>query len=205
MTVTTRRLEGGTAQAELDELVLELLPRQGEWSPEDYLWLTDHTNRLIEFTDGYIEVLPMPTDTHQTTLKYFFLALHTFVQPHGVVHFAGLRLQVASQRFREPDLLLLRDARDGRRQDRYWRGADLVLEVVSPDKPERDLVTKRGDYAAARIPEYWIVNPLDETITVLRLGGETYVEHGVFRRGARATSTLLPGFAVEVAAVFDAD
>jgi hypothetical protein len=31
--------------------------------------------------------------------------------------------------------------------------------VVSADKPERDLVEKRGDYAEAGIPEYWIVNP----------------------------------------------
>ena len=34
---------------------------------------------------------------------------------------------------------------------------------------ERDLVDKRGDYAEGRVPEYWIVNPQTETITVLRL------------------------------------
>jgi len=33
------------------------------------------------------------------------------------------------------------------------------VEVVSKDKPERDLIDKRGDYAEARVPEYWIVNP----------------------------------------------
>ena len=196
----------GTSQAELDDLLAELLPRQGQWDAEGYLWLTDHTNRLVEFTDGHIEVLPMPTDTHQHILKYLFLALHAFVQPRGGdVCFAPLRVQVRPDAFREPDLVLLRDARDTRRQDRYWLGADLVLEVVSPDKPKRDLVEKRGDYAAAHIPEYWIVDPQHETITVLRLAGDAYVERGVFGRGARATSALLPDFAVDVAAVFDAD
>lgn len=78
-----------------------------------------------------------------------------------------------------------------------------MLEVVGHDKPERDLVEKRFDYAKGRIPEYWIVNPVDETITVLRLADNAYVEHGAFGRGAQATSALLEGFAVGVDAVFD--
>ncbi|MGN6758293.1 MAG: Uma2 family endonuclease, partial [Thermomicrobiales bacterium] len=89
-------------------------------------------------------------------------------------------------------------------QDRYWLGADLVLEVVSADEPARDLITKRREYAEAGIPEYWIVNPLDTTITVLVLRDGQYTEHGVFTRGQRATSALLPEFAVDVAEVFAA-
>jgi len=84
-------------------------------------------------------------------------------------------------------------------------GADLVLEVVSPDKPERDLVEKRSDYAEAGVPEYWIANPQTEMITVLWLEDDAYVEHGSFGRGSTATSALLPGFEVAVDAVFDAD
>jgi Uma2 family endonuclease len=92
-----------------------------------------------------------------------------------------------------------------RRQDRFRIGADLVLKVVSHDKPERDLDEKRSDYAEGGIPEYWIVNPLDETITILRLSDAAYVEHGTFGRGALATSALLEGFAVGVDAVFDVE
>jgi Uma2 family endonuclease len=90
------------------------------------------------------------------------------------------------------------------RQDRFWLGADLVVEIVGPDRPERDLVEKRGDYAEAGIPEYWIVNPDDATLTVLRLDGDTYSEHGVFRRGAVADSPTLTDFRVDVSSVFDA-
>jgi Uma2 family endonuclease len=79
-----------------------------------------------------------------------------------------------------------------------------VVEVVSPDDPERDTRVKRGEYAAARIPEYWIVNPMDDTVTVLTLVDQAYVEHGVFRRGDEVSSVLLDGFTVPVHAVFDA-
>lgn len=206
MTSTVHRANSSTSQAELDGLVADLLPRQGQWGPEAYLWLTDHTNRLVEFIDGYIEPLPMPTDKHQTILEYLFLALRAFLRPRGgTVHVAALRVEIRPGVYREPEVVALRDARDPRRQDHYWRGADLVVEVVSPDDPARDLVEKRGDYAAARIPEYWIVDPRDETIRVLRLEGDAYVEHGTFGRGASATSALLAGFAVEVGTVFDAD
>lgn len=55
------------------------------------------------------------------------------------------------------------------------------------------------------MPEYWIVNPEDETISVLCLEGGAYVEAGIHRRGEFAASILLAGFSAAVVAVFDAD
>jgi Uma2 family endonuclease len=76
--------------------------------------------------------------------------------------------------------------------------------VVSGDKPERDLVGKRGDYAEAKVPEYWIVNPQTETVTVLRLDDNSYADAGCYRRGESARSVLQPDFTIDVAAIFAA-
>lgn len=195
-----------TSQAELKRWLREVLPVQGTWSVEDYFWLTDQTKRLVEYTDGDIDLLPWPTSRHQDITQQLFFAFHAFVESQGgCVHFAGLRLRIRKAKFRAPDVLLVKDAKDVRRQNQFWVGADLTLEVVSEDKPSRDLIDKRHDYAEGGVPEYWIVNPQDETITVLKLDGGVYVEHGVFRRGDTATSLVLPGFSVSVDAVFDAD
>lgn len=178
---------------------------QGTWSEEQYLRLTDSHNMLLEFTDGSLEVLPMPTDKHQAILLSLVLAFFPFINAlGGKVLFAPLRLQIKPGRYREPDLMLLLNAEDPRRQNSYWLGADLVLEIVSPDNPERDTQVKRVEYAQAGIPEYWVVNPEDGVVTVLSLEAGQYVEHGVFRRGEKATSALLKGFGVEVSGVFDA-
>ena len=178
---------------------------QGLWTQDQYLAITNACNHLLEFTDGAIEVLPMPTRHHQAIARLLFLALFDFVSKRGgEVFYAPLRLRIRDGKFREPDLLLVRDAGDPRNQNAYWLGADLVVEVVGPDNPMRDLRVKRDDYAEASIPEYWIANPLDETITVLVLAGDEYVEHGVFVRGDDARGVLFPGFAVEVGEVFDA-
>lgn len=188
-----------------DGLELDLEPLQGLWSVEQYLTLTNQTNHLIEFTDGVIEVLPMPTKKHQAISLFLLLSLLAFVRPRGgAVFYAPLRIAVRPGKFREPDLLLVVDKDDPRAQDEFWLGADFVVEIVSPDKPKRDTEEKPRDYAEAGIPEYWIVNPLDETITVLTLVGDSYTPYGVFQRSAQAASKLLDGFSVPVDEVFDA-
>jgi Uma2 family endonuclease len=80
------------------------------------------------------------------------------------------------------------------------------MEVVSSDvkSHRRDYEEKRADYAQLRILEYWIVDPQTERITVLALKGKQYRIHGEFAPGQQATSLLLPGFAVDVTAVFAA-
>ena len=193
-----------TSQAALNALLCESMPRQGCWSEEHYLWLTDRTRRLVEFTDGYVELLPMPTVAHQAILSLLNDLFNAYLKPRGgFVLFAGLRVRIREGKFREPDLAALRSRSDPRNEARYWLGADVVAEVVSTDDPARDLVDKPADYAEAGIPEYWIVDPRAETVTVLTLAGRTYVEHGVFSRGDTATSPLLDGFAVDVTALFD--
>jgi Uma2 family endonuclease len=180
---------------------------QGTWTVEQYVRLTDHASRLVEFTDGKLELLPMPTDKHQVIIAFLYRLLFPYMdRMGGVILFAALRLQIREGKFREPDLMLLLDANDSRRQNAYWLGADMVVEIVSPDDPQRDTIVKRADYAEGHIPEYWIVNPTDETVTVLSLAddGTEYVGERVFRRGEAAASTLLPDLSVQVSAVFDA-
>jgi Uma2 family endonuclease len=193
-TVTTLTTALPSAQ-DWKDVLEEILPPQGRWSEDEYLVLTDHRNRLVEFTDGFLEVLPMPTDKHQAILAFLNEVFRAFLNPRGgKVRFSPLRLRIRPGKFREPDLLLLLSGADPRRQNRFWLGADLALEVVSEEKPERDLVEKRGDYAEGHVLEYWIVNPQTETITVLRLRGDVYEEAGIYRRGDTAASPILAGF-----------
>src|SRR5580698_6516585 len=86
--------------------VIDILERQGSWTEREYLALTDHLNRLVEFTDGFLEPLPWPTDSHQVILQFLLLAFNGFLTPlGGTVRFSGLRLRIRKGKFREPDLL----------------------------------------------------------------------------------------------------
>lgn len=185
-----------------------LYPLQGAWSDLDYLALTESTNRLLELTDGFVEVLPVPTSSHQRILLYLYSQLHAFVSPRrlGEVLCAALRVKLRDGKFREPDLVFMSDEHRNRIGEEYWEGADLVMEVVSKDAEsrKRDLRQKPVDYGEGGIPEYWVVDPQEERITVFTLQGQTYQQHGAFCRGELATSKLLDGFSVKVGDVFDA-
>jgi Uma2 family endonuclease len=190
--------------------IATLYPSQGDWSEEEYLRLTDSTNRLIEFTDGRVEFLEMPTEAHQLIMAFLFEALRNFVRDRdlGLVLFMGLRVRVRPSMVREPDVVFIAKENYDRRSNRYWSGADLVMEVVSPDDKsrDRDHRQKVEDYAEGKIPEYWIVDPKQQTIEVLKYSDadSSYEHHGVYRRGDAATSVRLPGFALDVSSVFDA-
>ena len=179
-----------------------LFPRQGEWTEAHYLAL--ETNHLVELVDGCLEFLPMPTDEHQGIVALFHLLLAPLIGAKGVVRFAPLKLRLYDGRWREPDLLLLLDAKSPRRKNDGWTYADLVMEIVSEGGEERDYEDKRADYARAGVREYWIVDPLQKLILLLALDGDAYREVGTYRPGDAVTSPLIDGLAVDVAAVFAA-
>lgn len=68
-----------SADADYAWEVATLFPEQGEWSEEAYLDLTDGANRRIEFTDGRLEFLLMPTEIHEAIVQFLLLALLPFV------------------------------------------------------------------------------------------------------------------------------
>jgi Uma2 family endonuclease len=184
-----------------------LFPAQGAWTERDYLALD--TNRLIELTDGYLEILPMPTLLHQLIVKFLFLQLdgHVSGASGGLTLFAPLPVRFRADLYREPDIVYLRPDRVAAMgKAKYPQGADFVIEVVSEgdEARERDYDAKRAIYAEHGVSEYWIVDPEQKQITVLSLDQSTkaYREQGVFKSGQQATSVMIAGFAVSVDAVF---
>lgn len=183
-----------------------LYPEQGDWSEEEYLSLTDHANRRIEFTDGRLEFLPMPTEIHESLVQYLFLALYQFVEMRalGKVYSTGIRLRIGSRKHRLPDVIFLHRDHFHVRHNRVWDGADLIMEVVSSDPKdrERDYKRKLLDYAEAKVTEYWIVDFERKIVIVHHLTGDRYSIHGEFATGQQATSVILEGFQIDVAKLF---
>lgn len=184
----------------------ELYPRQGAWTVEEYLLLDG--NRLVEFEDGSLEFLTMPSVGHQRVLGFLYQLLTAWAIAHrrsGPL-LAPLPVMIRPGKFREPDLVLPVETPSGAAQQLGSVAA--VFEVVSPDAKsrQRDYVVKRMEYAGAGIPEYWIVDPVDEKVTVLSLlpGAGEYTLHGEFSPGQQATSATLTEFQVDVRACFAA-
>ena len=167
------------------------------------------TEFAVELVDGRLSYLPMPRDLHGLICNHLFRRLDrllTTAHPGAVLQTRNVRVRVPG-RTREPDLVVLLDGDDPRRGPEVWTGADLCVEVVSPDDPDRDHDAKRAEYAAAGVPEYWIVDPRDRTaaddrgrsVRVLSLENGTYAE-AVYGDGKDTISPLLPGLTFGVTA-----
>ena len=187
------------------------LPYQGEWTEADYL--RREFEGRVEFDTGVLEFLPMPSILHQEVTAAIYRNVYQFAAERnlGKVLFAPVRVRTVNLpdelKHREPDVCFLRRGRFDRERENFWETADLVVEVVSEDDPDRDWVVKRREYAAAGIPEYWIADPRDRTLTVFALpdGATEYRRAGRYGAGETAASVLLDGLAVDVAACFDHD
>ena len=180
--------------------------RQRIWTEQEYLDLPG--GKLVEFDNGHVEVLPMPSEYHQDVALNIVTALRAFVRSKnlGKVLCAPMPMKVDLLKYREPDVLFKRKQKLAAdpKTTKFWDGADLVVEVVSDgtENRRRDLIVKRAAYAAAKISEYWLVDLENSKVTVLKLRGGKYVVHGTFRAKDQIQSALLPEFVLSVSDIF---
>ena len=155
-----------------------------------------------ELARGVLEVTEVPNDPHGVVVCNLYRAMSRYDAQHpGKIHRYGggnefrfwLPRMVSG---RNPDLgVVLHGA------PKDWRGrrvAALAAEVVSHGSIERDYETKRAEYLAYGLLEYWIVDPLKEQVTVLTRRGDAWDE-AVFRGEQVIRSLVRPGFATTVA------
>lgn len=182
----------------------ELLPGPGEWDEANYHFISER-GRLVELSDGNMEVLPVPTEYHQLLSKRIFRPLDDFVENSGLgeVRFAPLPVRLWPGKIREPDIMFMSKAHLDR-IGKYWGVPDLAVEIVSEGGETHDKRIKRTEYAQAGIGEYWIVDPVAQTIELLTLNHET----GSYNPGTLLTtadtleSSMLPGFSLSLAQLF---
>ena len=83
---------------------------------------------------------------------------------------------------------------------------DFVVEILSKKTALTDRTTKKEDYAAHGIGEYWIIDPQKQIIEQYLLISETdtsYFKPYIYRIGDDISSRVIEGFTIPVQAVFD--
>jgi len=184
--------------------ILEFFPYQGEWSEAEYLELAANTNRVVELSEGHLEVHDMPTDFHQLIVVRLISILYPFVLARklGHVRVSPLPVRLWPGKFREPDLIFMSNQHASRIGEQFWECPDLVVEVLSEGSRNLDRVQKKAEYARAGIPEYWIVDPQTRTVEVYRLENEQYALHHTLTPGDRLTSHQFPGLELSIEELF---
>ncbi len=169
-------------------------------SLEDFLNYDDGTDARYELEDGRLLRMPSESDINQRIASFLLIYFAQLGIPFYRLRIGTEVATIASRAtVRLPDLMVLTEE-----LAQVMAGASrsivmldmpppqLVVEVVSPGKKkeERDYRYKKSQYQARGIAEYWIVDPIQEQITVLSLVAGLY-EEAVFSGDEAISSALL--------------
>lgn len=149
---------------------------------EEYLTYSDGTDNRFEFVEGRLILMPPATGFHEEIIAWLLTRLTLEVIQRSLplqVRPNGTEVRTTGRRTRRPDVIVItqQQADEIRNVSAILETPPpLVVEVVSPESIGRDYETKTLEYAAFGIPEYWIVDPLLNRVSVLLLVDGVYEE-----------------------------
>ena len=157
-----------------------------------------------ELINGELYQMPPASGEHQFLMDFLVRMINNFataMQPSLGLAFSNLGLAISELYAPTPDVIYLRSENLRLVKGSFVEGVpDVVIEILSSDR-NRDLLMKRGLYADAGIPEYWIVDPANGSIAVLELSGRAYSERTLGRGDTLTTPTIL-GFELPLEHLF---
>lgn len=136
-----------------------------------------------EILDAALVMSPPPGAAHQRASFRLSLLLHQAAAPAGLeVLPAPFAWRIGPGQVPEPDLIV---AAPEVITERAIEGAPvIVVEVLSASGRDRDLFDKRRIYAAGGAAWYWVVDPAEPSLNVLRLSGGAYIDEAHVVGGA---------------------
>jgi Uma2 family endonuclease len=175
---------------------------------EEFLSYDDGTDTWYELENGELVAMPAESEINRRIAMFLLIYFSQLGIPSyrltmkTEVAVSGARVSV-----RVPDLLVLSEdlaiALEGSSRSIVLMDMpppSLVVEVVSPNQEKRDYRYKRTEYAARGIAEYWIVDPMQQRVTVLEWVEGLY-EECVYAGDERIVSPLLGSLELTVAQV----
>ena len=173
-------------------------------SPEEFRNLPERNPRC-ELHGGVLYVMPEPALDHQFLVHLLWKYLFDQLALAGVAHvYSSVNLVLSAEDYLSPDIIVVSSSR-AEMLGRVWVNGvpDIVVEALSTDR-NRDLMDKLQWYAAAGVPEYWILDGDADALIQLQLEDDgTYWERAVLTVGDTLTTPLFPEFSLPLAQLFE--
>lgn len=153
-----------------------------------------------EWVRGKVLEVDSTSDEHDETRSYLdrVIGYYATETESGVVKVEQFAERLAEDLVRIPDVAFFKKDHQGKIKPTYSEGgADLVIEVVSPESRGRDRGDKFYEYEAASIEEYWIIDPQRRKAEFYRLRDGAYEAIQPDAEG-RVYSSTLAGFFIRV-------
>ena len=176
---------------------LLLRSHDADWNRAKWAAMPADGNRY-EVIDGVLYVTTAPSVFHQWIVQRVYLGLHAQIEVAGwgLVFLSPIGVFMPGCDPVQPDVLVVRESERHVFQGGRIEGVPaLIVEVQSPSNAVYDSRTKRGAYARAGVPEYWIVRPATRDVLVCTRPDETlgdYAQSLVVDEADELISPTLP-------------
>ncbi|OCR00225.1 hypothetical protein BCD67_20930 [Oscillatoriales cyanobacterium USR001] len=173
---------------------------------EEYLTYDDGTDNSYELEDGELILMNPPTFRHALIVHFLIDAFGTQIRQLSLpwITLSGIGVRTSVNRSRIPDVCVInREQVANLDVSAVIELAIIAVEIVSPESRTRDYRFKRSEYSVVGIPEYWIVDPVGQKVTVLTLV-EGFYEQVEFRGNETIVSQTFPELGLTVEQVLQA-
>jgi Uma2 family endonuclease len=162
---------------------------------EEYLTYDDGTENHYELEDGVLLLMNPPRIEHFLIVDFLDMTLRAEIQrsslPWLTFRETGVRTGFSKSRLTDLCVVSKEQIQELLGQSAVFQTTPLlIVEVVSPESVIRDYRFKRSEYAAIQVPEYWIVDPLEIKVTLLRWEEGWYEETVLIGNQAIASPTF---------------
>jgi len=170
---------------------------------DDLERMRETRNDRLELIDGELFVTPSPTPMHQDISGNLYTLFRNvvFESGRGRVYFAPLDVRLGENTIVQPDLIIILHDRPILTTSRVEGVPSLAVEIISPSTSAYDSVRKRDLYAQHGVPEYWLVDPDAETVTVFSDPQDGRYRAEQVMSDVAVSATIL-GLSVDLAAIF---
>ncbi|MEJ7596092.1 MAG: Uma2 family endonuclease [Planctomycetaceae bacterium] len=162
----------------------------------EYVLFPDDGKRH-EVIDGRHYCFGNPNPRHQYVSRHILFQLYEQIELRklGEVINSPIDLQLSLWDVVQPDIAVVLTANRIITTTKIKGVPDLVIEILSPSNRKHDLELKNRLYEQSGVPEYWIVDPENQSVTQYRLGEDsTFANPVVFTESI--TFEGIPGGAV---------
>jgi Uma2 family endonuclease len=168
----------------------------------------DDDNFQYELLNGELVKKASPTVQHQRISMRLLAAFlqHLHANPIGEIFHAPLDVVLDDYNAPQPDIIFIRNENIGiiNEQEQVVMGApDILIEIISPGSIKRDRIEKKDLYEKFAVPEFWIIDPNNQSIEVYQLQEGHYQIFSFAASEGAVQSAVLAGFELDVAGIFN--
>ena len=165
----------------------------------------------LELFKGKIFKMAAPNTRHQEVSGNLFFMIRSHLADNPCKVFSApfdVRLPVQNRKkdteittVVQPDLCVVCDM--SKLDEKGCCGApDIIAEILSPGNSRKEVQQKFRLYEEAGVPEYWIINPVEENLIIYTLRNGKYIGSKPYAPDEIITSSVLQGIRIEVSAIF---